>query len=200
MARKQRDWTQVSGLVGRIGFTLSAGKGPSDPKYIPETAGFVVEITYDNENDRMYHALCNSIVAVQNTVKKYYWANKRFPFAPGKVQKVRGDGAFDVPVTFHMDKLEAQHKAGQLSVADQIRLIESFGGIVPDELRAQATTATTAGEDDTELMYNGDWLRKQTVAKLKVLAQDNELEGYDELTRAELVEELEMLEKTDEEE
>ena len=213
MARKaQRQWTTVSQLAGRITFSISAGKDANDPKYIPETKGFEVEITYDNELDMKYHALCDSVVAVQKTVKTYYWANKRFPFQPGKVQRVRGDGTFDVPVTFHMDKLEAQHKAGQLSVADQIRLIESFGGIVPSELRAQfmATPLVTAADINSglsgsegnaaELLYDSDWLRKQTTQKLKVLAQDNEIEGYDELTRDELIEKLEVLETSNDEE
>lgn len=203
MARKaQREWTQVSDLVGRIAFSVKSGK-PGDANFVPATAGFIVEVTYESQSDKMYNALCNSAVAVQGTVRRYYAEHQRFPFAPGKLQKVNSKGGFDLPDTVYMDKVEAKAKAGEMTLEDKIRLAEAMGAIVPQEWRL-AMESTSAGEQSVDFVDDGDndglkydetVLEGLSLAKLRKLAQDEELEGYDELTKEELVSELAMLEK-----
>ncbi len=211
MARKaQRPYTQVSSLVGRIGFSVSGNawtdKSGTKHEAIPKTDGFMVEVSYESESDKMYHALCNSAVGVQQTLKKYYWAHGRFPAEPGKVFKAKGDGSMDLPNTVIVDRAVAN--AATMDLADKIRLATAMGLQIPPEwTAAMAAPVSTgndqgeeSGDDEEELFkYPAGTLDKLVVAKLRVLAQKEELEGYDELTSDELREELYAIEKGDSE-
>ena len=125
MAEK-REWTMVSNLVGDVEFGISGGK-PGQEDYIPKTDGFVIRVTYTSETEKMKAALNSTRIAVQNTVRQFYRKNGRFPFKPGVKQAVQGDGEFTLPVTIHMDRLEAQAKAGELDTADRVRLARIAG-------------------------------------------------------------------------
>ena len=204
MARKaQRPYTQVSSLVGRIGFSVSGkafvDKDGTKHEAIPKTDGFIVEVAYESESDKMYHALCNSAVGVQQTLKKYYWTHGRFPAVPGKVFKARGDGNMDLPNTVYMDKIVAK-AAGEGLDLDEITRLKAAIALAEAKLAAQATTEPaddddSADEDDGGLKYPEGSLEKFTAAKLKVLAQNEELEGYDEMTADEIRDELYAIEK-----
>lgn len=197
MAEK-RDWTMVSDLVGEIQFNVSGGKEGS-PDYVPKTEGFVVRVTYESSSARMKAALNSTRIAVQNTMRTYYRNNKRFPFAPGKVQAVDGEGRFTLPVSSQVDRIEAQLKAGQVDRTEQIRLARMLGLEVPqawlDETAKLIVDGSADEDNDDSAKYPEGSLDKVGIAKLKVLAQNEELEGYDEMTADELREELYLIEK-----
>ena len=217
MAEKQ-EWTMVSDLVGRISLQVSGGTlGKED--YIPETKGFIIQVTYANQADKMHAALNSTRIAVQNTIRTFYRKNKRFPFKPEVVQAVDGKGEFTLPVTVHMDRLEAQAKAGELDRDDKIRLARMAGvseeiiaamfppvvvaAPVAAEAAAPESTTSDQGNDDDDkseddadgMKYDEEELAKLSVSRLRVLAQKEELEGYDELSKEELIEELSAIEK-----
>ena len=205
MAKKQ-EWTRVSQLVGRTTFSVSGGgKNVDNPKYVPLTDGFTIEVTYDNDYQVMADALTTKVIQVQNTLRTFYIANKRFPFAPGKMQKVDGEGKFTLPVASQVDRLEAQAAQGLVSTADLIRIAKAAGMAIPQEWLDQVVAEPTASDDEDGQGNNGDnddgmkypagSLEKIVISKLKRLAQDEELEGYDELTAEELREELYAIEK-----
>lgn len=218
MAAK-REWTKVSDLVGEIQFSLSGGK-PGTNDFIPKTDDFIIRVTYANDTEKMKAALNSTRIAVQNVCRTFYRKNKRFPFAPGKVQAVNGEGEFVLPpeaaAVRALQVLQAtvaltqeQRQAAETLMAllqagpqATVTLLdvqrEAAQALVP----AESTTAEHQDEDDTEkeeeeeeYKYAEDWLKRQTAAKLKVLAQNEELEGYDEMTKDELVEELALIEK-----
>ena len=205
MARKaQRPYTQVSRLRGRIGFSVS-GKSWTDKNGtkhddVPKTEGFIVEVSYESESDKMYHALCNSAVGVQQTLKKFYWANGRFPATPGKVFKAKGDGSMDLPNTVFIDRIAAK-AAGEGLDLDEITRLKAAIAMAEAKLAAGAgapmdvSDQGETGETDEEFKYPEGSLDKVVLAKLKVLAQNEELEGYDELTAEEIREELYLIEK-----
>lgn len=208
MARKQRrEFVMVSNLVGRISFDVSGGtEGKED--FVPETKGFTIEVTYKDEAEKMGNALNTSVIAVQSILRSFYRKHKRFPFAPGKTQKVNADGEFDLPMVTHIDRLEAAVTAGQVELADKIRVAKAFGLEVPqawlDELAAavtmtaattQSAATATAPTTAPQFKYNKGELSKLATTRLKVLAQQEEFEGYDEMTRAELIEDLARVEK-----
>ena len=220
MAKKAIEFTQVDQLTGRIAVSVSGGTmGKAD--YVPETDGFIIEVRYDNEAQKMGKALSSTRIDVQNILRVFYRANKRFPFAPGKVQKVGGTGTFELPVASHVDKLEAQAAQGLVSTADLIRIAKAAGMSIPAEWIAmvetlRAESAVTLAElnkpavgasvnkgvqsddnDEIEMQYARDWLDKQTTAKLQVLCQDEEID-HEELTAEEMRDELEQVEKHDE--
>lgn len=218
MARKaQREWMQVSDLVGRIEFSVSAGKDASDKRFIPETKGFAVEIAYESRSDEKYHALCDSVVAVQNSIKRYYWEHRRFPFQPvpitdgdGNVHgdlkrafKVKGDGAFDAPNTVLQDRVEAQIKAGEMDLATKIRYAQAMGLPVPAEWLTANPVVTVPPVEPVQgtapvvlnLKYNVDHLKRAKDEQLMLLCQQEEFEDVDSMTRSEMIEELVLVEK-----
>jgi len=185
MARKaQRAWEQVSSLVGRIEFSVS-GKGWTDKngrKYadIPRTDGFIVEVTYESESDKTYHALCNSVVAVQSTLKRFYWDNGRFPVQPGKLFKARSDGGMDLPNTVMQDRVEKQILAGEMPRETMIRYARALGLEIPAEWLAAEVAATAQAEQiaqadltatqDQGKKYTREALAKMSRGRLGVLA------------------------------
>lgn len=200
MATKQ-EWTQISNLVGEIHFAVSGGKDATKPDYVPATSGFVIRVMYANETEKTKAALNSTRIAVQNVMRTFYRKNKRFPFAPGKVQVVNGEGEFTLPVSSQVDRLEAALKAGQVDIAEKIRVAEMFGLEVPQEWRKQLTKPQTVSDDerseevDENFKYPEGSLDHTTIAKLKIIAQNEELEGYDELTADEIRSELYLIEK-----
>lgn len=208
MPRKaQREWTQVSTLVGRITFQVQAkewtDKDGTKHDAVPLTKGFVAEVSYASESDKMYHALCSSAVATQQTLKKFYQEHGRFPVAPGKPFKVTSSGGMDLPNTVIVDRFEAQAKSGTMALEDKIRAARAIGLEVPAEwltqLEAAALGAPSSNSESTEgeeeLKYNVEELRKLTTQKLRQLAQDEEMEDYDKAPRNELVDFLAEIEK-----
>ena len=212
MARKaQRPYTQVSSLVGRIGFSVSGNawtdkSGTTHPA-VPKTAGFVVEVAYDSESDKMYHALCNSAVAVQQTLKKYYWSNGRFPAQPGKVFKAQGDGSMDLPSTVFVDRLDAKARGEGLDT-NEIERLKAIIAMAEAKLAgpASATEATVPvgtsidqGMVPTapkiEYKYDEAHLRRAKTDQLINLAETEEFEGIADMDREELITELALVEK-----
>ena len=209
MARKaQSKWEQVSDLVGRIELSVSGkawtDKNGNEYAAIPETKGFYVEITYENAHDLKYHALCNSRVAVQSTLKAYFWEHGKFPVQPGKLFKATSNGGMDVPNTVLVDRAVATAAISDL--ADKIRFATALGLPIPAEwLAAQAavvpgTTSDDQGEEENaivaaELKYDVEELRKTGTQKLRQLAQDDGMDGYATKPRNELVDMLAVVTK-----
>lgn len=203
MAKKQREWTQVSSLVGRMTFDVGGGKD-GEKDFVPETKGFVLEARFVNETDKTYKALSSVVIDAQGALRTYYRAHKKFPFPVGKPFVVivdKGESNVALPAATHIDRLEAQVASdpSSIAMADKIRVARMFGLPIPQEwLDLVGPVAPEEEEEDTEeseYKYAEDQLQGLSVAKLKVLAQKEELEGYDELTKEELVEELALLEK-----
>ena len=199
MAKKAIEFTMVDQLTGRISVSVSGGtEGKAD--YVPETDGFIIEVRYDSESQKMGKALSSTRIDVQNILRTFYRANKRFPFAVGKVQKVSGTGTFELPVASQVDRLEVQASQGLVSTADLIRIAKAAGMSIPADWLAMAEAPTV--DDDgmkpakyVEMKYPEGSLDKVVIGKLKIIAQGEELEGYDELTADELRAELYAIEK-----
>lgn len=207
MAEK-REWTMVSQLVGQIEFNVAGGKDPAKDDYIPPTKGFVIKVQYASESEKMKEALNSTRIAVQNTIRTFYRKNKKFPFAPGRVQVVNGSGEFTLPMVDQLERLARQIAADpkQLSFEDKVRLAKLLG--LPEPVREEmqpemdhgilgvmAEVASEVSDDpESQYKYDEEQLGKLSLAKLRVLAQNEELEGYDEMTKAEIVEELALLE------
>lgn len=196
MAEK-REWTLVSALVGEIEFGISGGKeGTTD--YIPKTSGFVIRVSYANETEKMKQALCSTRIAVQNTIRQFYRKNKRFPFSPGKVQKVNGSGEFTLPMTVHIDRIETQAKNGELEMADKIRLAKAMGLEIPAEWLTDSKpepTQMVPTAPQIEYKYNEDHLKRAKTEQLILLAEQEGLEGLEDMERSEIIEELALIEK-----
>lgn len=196
----EQEWTQISDLVGEIRFGLGGGT-PGKDDYVPQTEGFIIRVTYGSQTEKTKAALSCTVIAVRSIMKAFYRKNKRFPFAQGKVQAVNGKGQFTMPMSSHVDKLEAQLTTGQVEMADKIRLAKSLGLAVPQEWLDQVEATETVPVDDDEqsdenaLKYPKGSLDKVVIAKLRIIAQNEELEGYDDLTADELREELYTIEK-----
>ena len=204
MAKKAIDFTMVDQLTARITVSVSGGtEGKAD--FVPDTDGFIIEVRYENEAQKMGKALSSTKIDFQNFIRTFYRAHKRFPCIPGKLQKVSGTGTFDLPVASQVDRLEAQAAQGLVSTADLIRIAKAAGMAIPQEWLDQVVAEPTASDDEDGQGNNGDnddgmkypagSLEKIVISKLKRLAQDEELEGYDELTAEELREELYAIEK-----
>lgn len=208
MARKaQSKWEQVSDLVGRIELSVS-GKAHTDKQGkffpdIPATSGFYVEIRYESRADEKYHALCSSRVAVQNTLKDYYWAHGRFPVEPGKLFKATSSGGMDLPNTVLVDRVEKMGQAGELD-ASAIERLKAMIALAEVKM-AEQPTATPPADDDADasdqgkksvqLKYDIEELRKLGTQKLRQLAQDDDIDGYATKPRNELVDALAAIEK-----
>ena len=208
MARRvQSRWEQVSELVGRIELSVS-GKAHTDRNgrafpAIPETTGFYVEIKYENAAEKMYRALCSSRVAVQDTLKQYFWEHGKFPVQPGKVFKATSNGGMELPNTVHMDRIVAKAASEGLNL-DEITRLKAAIALAEAKLAA-AAAATQADDEDAaddedddtgdEFKYPEGSLDKVGKAKLLILAQDEEVDGYAEMSVEELRNELYIIEK-----
>ena len=199
MAKKQ-DVTVVSDLVGRGKFTVSAKGSMVDGVLkgaVPSTS-FEIEVTYKDQIEKMEYAVPTSIICLQGALRDEYLASGKFSFAPGTRIKVGANGRYFKPAP-----LPNKERIMQATFEQKLELLMGLG-IEPTEEwlktnRPQVVTDSVDEKvvtiDEDEPKYNEEELGKQSVAKLKVLAQNEELEGYDELTRAELVAELGAIKK-----
>ena len=204
MAKKQIEFVQVDALTARISLSVSGGT-EGKPDFVPDTDGFMIEVRYSSEAQKMGKALASTKIDVQNILRVFYRANKRFPFQPGKLQKVDGTGSFELPVSSQVDRLEAQLERGEVELVDKIRLARKLGFAIPQEwldelstLQAQQASDEAdveVAEEVDEMKYDEAELTKLSITKLRKLAQDEELEGYDSLDKAQLVEELSLVYK-----
>lgn len=200
MAKKQ-DVTMVSDLVGRGKFTVSAKGTMVDGVLkgaIPSTS-FEIEVSYANQIELMEYAVPTSIICLQGALRDEYLANGKFSFAPGTRIKVGANGRYTRPAP-----MPTKERLLAASWAEKIMIAETYGLEVPEEWRLALAKATapvatsdeTDGDSDTdEFKYDEEALRGLSLARLKVLAQNEELEGYDEMTKDEIVDELSLIEK-----
>ena len=215
MAKKQ-DVTVVSDLVGRGKFTVSAkGKMNADGVMvgaIPSTS-FEIEVTYKDQIEKMEYAVPTSIICLQGMLREEYLATGKFAFAAGSRVKVGANGKYYRPAP-----LPTKERLMDATWAEKITLAEAIGLPVPQEWRdavaggydlsarlteveEQSENEEEIEDEEPELKYDEDELSKLSVSKLKVLAQKEELdgnadfEGYDDLTKDELVELLAQVEK-----
>ena len=188
MAKKQ-EVTLVDALTADVVFSVSAPKTG-----VPETNGFIVRVKFAGENEKMLAALKTVVIRVQNGLRTYYEKHKRFPFEPGKRTAVDANGEFYMPAP-----MPSKERLLAATLAEKIMIAETYGLAVPDEWRNPPSDKDDEQSDDdddeTGLKYEEDELNKLSIAKLRVLAQNEELEGYDDLTKDELVEELALIEK-----
>ena len=209
MAKKQ-DVTVVSDLIGRGKFTVSAKGKMVDGKLVgmvPSTS-FEIEVTYKDQIEKMEYAVPTSIIALQGALREEFIATGRFTFAAGSRIKVGANGRYFRPAA-----MPTRERLLQATWAEKIMIAETYGLEVPQEWRdslaaGDLTTETDDqsdddgdGDDADGYKYDEERLRKLTIAKLKVLAQKEELEGnddlegYDDMTKDELVEILALVEK-----
>ena len=201
MAKKQ-DVTVVSDLIGRANFTVSAKGHLVDGKIVgavPSTS-FSIEVTYANQIEKMEYAVPTSIICLQQMLRDEYLANGKFSFAPGTRIKVGANGRYTRPAP-----MPTKEQVANATLAQKIAMLEALGVPVPEEwMRPPVVTeksdqSESEADDDADgdgaMRYDEDVLSTLTLAKLRVLAQNEELEGYDELTKDELVMELALIEK-----
>ena len=200
MAKKQ-DVTVVSDLVARANFTVSARGKMVDGKLVgavPST-NFSIEVTYANQREMLEYATPTSVICLQQFLRDEYLANGKFSFAAGTRIKVGANGRYARPAP-----MPTKERLLSATWAEKIHVAETYGLEVPqawrDALKAESAlvedaTGTEDGEDESGYKYDEEVLTKLNVAKLKVLAQNEQLEGYDEMTKDEIVEELAMIEK-----
>ena len=198
MAKKQ-DVTVVSDLVGRGKFTVSAKGEMVEGKLVgavPSTS-FEIEVTYKDQIEKMEYAVPTSIICLQNELRVEYRSTGKFSFVPGSSIKCGADGKYARPAP-----MPTKERLLAATWEQKIMVAETYGLPVPQEWRdalaaetAQITTDTQSEDDDGGYKYDEAQLSGLNLGKLRVLAQNEELEGYDELTKAELVEELSMIEK-----
>ena len=198
---KKQDVTVVSDLVGRANFTVSAKGKMVDGVLVgavPST-NFSMEVTYKDQIEKMEYAVPTSVICLQGFLRDEYLAHGKFSFPVGTMIKVGANGRYTRPAP-----MPTRERLLAASWAEKIAVAETYGLAVPDEWRAalaneNSTTVTEvqSSEDkiDATPRYNVEELRGQSLIKLRVLAQNEELEGYAELTKEQLVEELALLVK-----
>lgn len=203
MARKTGGrFTMVSDLVGRIEFSLRAGKA-GEKGYIPKTDGFIIEVVYKDAAERMERALSHSAIAASGHIKRYHAEHGRFPFKPGEVKRVNGDGSFVLPASTYVEKVEENLRKGLVGLEEKIRLAQSMGLEVPEswleQLEAEDGSLDEGEEENAPealprpsngFRYKEDQLKSLNDQKLRQLCQDEQFEGYGEMTRDEMIEEL----------
>ena len=194
MAKKQ-EVTLVDALTADVTFGVSGGK-VGNPNFVPATEGFVVRVKFSTENEKMLAALKTVVIRVQSNLRSYYEKNQRFPFDPGKKTTVDAMGEFYMPAP-----MPSRERLLAATMAERIMIAETYGLAVPDEWRNPPEADQSDDTDDSDLKYDEEQLSKLNLGKLKVLAQKEELEGnedlegYDEMTKDELVEILAAIEK-----
>ena len=185
MARKQ-EWTQVSERVGRITFDVSGGD-------IPETTGFQIEVSYATQADMLKMALNSTRIAVQNQLRENYRKHKAWLFQPGKITKVSGSG--ELGALSPVERLLSNPQLLAGATDEQKRqLAQLLGLVAPDEAKPLETLPEATGIA-REGGFDEDELMKLSLTKLRIIAQNKGVEGYDELTKEEIIEELVMLDE-----
>lgn len=195
MAKKQ-EVTVVSDLVGRGKFTVSAKGKLVDGVMVgavPSTS-FEIEVTYTNQIEKMEYAVPTSIICLQNFLRDEYLANGKFSFVPGSRIKVGANGRYARPAP-----MPSKERIANASIAEKIALAEALGLEVPNEWREDKPVVSDEDDEnednESEMKYDEEQLSRLSIARLKVLAQNEELEGYDEMTRDEIVVNLALIEK-----
>ena len=202
MAKKQ-DVTVVSDLVGRGKFTVSAKGKMVDGKLVgmvPST-GFEIEVTYKNQIEKMEYAVPTSIICLQNELRTDYVSTGKFSFVPGSRIKCGADGKYARPAP-----MPTAERLLAATWAQKIMVVETYGLAVPQEWRdalaaeeasAQVTTDTQSEDEDESSDYKYDEVQLSglSMAKLRTLAQNEELEGYDKLSKFALIQELSLIDK-----
>ena len=191
---KNQDVTVVADFCARAKFIVSGGEkivgGKIVLKAVPE-ASFELEVQYVDMTELLESAVPTTIIALQGNLRNYYRAHGRFPVPEGSRLKVKASGAFEAPPTVHLDRLEAQVRAGgEISLRDKIRMAQIAGLDVPQAWLDEAGTATIVDEQNAVLKYDVVELRKFATQKLRQLAQDEEMEDYATAPRNELIDAL----------
>ena len=192
---KKQEVTLVDSLTADVSFGVSGTFKVGDVTHkIPETNGFMIRVKFGTENEKMLAALKTVVIKVQNGLRVYYEKHQRFPFDPGKKTAVNAMGEFYTPAP-----MPSRERLLSATLAEKIMIVETYGLEVPDEWRnppADDEQGDTDDDDnDSDLKYDEEQLSKLSLARLRALAQNEELEGYDELTKDELVDELALIEK-----
>lgn len=219
MAKKQ-DVTVVADYQARAKFVVSGEEkivtGKIVSKAVPST-GFELEVVYKDMKEVLEYAVPTTIIGTQAFLRDYYRAHGRFPVAPSTRLKVSASGAFEVPPTVHLDRLEAQVRAGgEISLADKVRLAKIAGLPVPPEwleelvgetIAEPIIPTTTIGvtqsdevldddeDEEEELKYKREQLERLPERKIKAIAQDEQLDDYADRTKEDLIDELCEIEK-----
>ena len=196
MAKKQ-DVTVVSDLVGRANFTVSAKGKMVDGVLVgvvPSTS-FSIEVTYANQIELLEYAVPTSIICLQQMLRDEYLANGKFSFPAGTRIKVGANGRYTRPAP-----MPTKERLLAASWAEKVLMAETYGLDVPEEWRAMLAIELNGGKptedeevdevEDEPKGFDLDELLKLPVAKLKRLAQDEEIDGYDDMTKDELAEAL----------
>lgn len=193
---KRQEVTLVSALCAEVTFSASEKRG------VPETEGFQIRIEFASENEKMLCAVKTVVIRVQDDLRAYHAKHGVFPFAPGQLTKVDAHGNFVRPKALPTrEELDAAGMGAKIELAKRLGLpvpqewLDTVHtSVLSSESEPAHTDDGTKADDGTGYKYEEAWLNKQSTTKLKVLAQNEELEGYDELTRGELIEELALME------
>ena len=195
MAKKQ-DLTVVSDLCARARFTVSARGKMVDGVLVgavPST-NFSIEVTYASQREMLEYATPTSVICLQQYLRDDYLVNKKFAFVAGTRIKVGANGRYARPAP-----MPTKERLLAASWAEKILVAETYGLEVPqawrDALKAeQAPIDDDTTEDESGYKYDEEELTKLNVAKLKVLCQNEEISGYGNMTKDDMVEKLALIE------
>ncbi len=198
---KQQDVTVVSDLCARANFTVSSKGKLVDGKMVgvvPRTE-FSVQVTYSNQIELLEYAVPTTIIDLQGFLREEYLATGKFSFAAKTMIKVGANGKYGRPAP-----LPSAQRIAEATLAEKLIILASLG-IEPtaewlvantpqaiEEPVVEAAADTTNGDlgEDEEYKYNEEELATLSLIRLKVLAQKEEFEGYDDMDKDTLVEEL----------
>ena len=207
---KQTDSTvvvNVSELTVTGAFSVST-------KTRPEKQGpFTLIVKYANVDEALRAAFSTTRIIVQNPLRKLHESGQSLGLKPGATLRANGKGERFVSdeernahaMVLILSKPEVLRNA---PIAQRIKAAELLGLPVPQEWRDAAAAAAAVSDDITEAdddegdegdegdapKYDKSQLSKLGMAKLQVLAQNEEIAKYGEMTRAELIEELALIE------
>lgn len=187
---KKHEIELVDSLTATVKFGVSSTK-----QSVPATEGFVIKVRFSSENDKMIAALKTVVIKVQAELRSHYEKYHVFPFQPGTMITVDGDGSFDKPKAppTLSEIIAALKYADKDSLADIQRMIT--------EAQMVQSTLAEASEDEgdespeEEYLYSEEWLARKTRVQLKPLAKKHGLEDYEDMSVEELREELSLVTK-----
>ncbi len=212
MAKKQGDvLVNDAGARPVLGRSLTArgplsisGKYPDGTKFGPIT-GYEIEVTYKDVAEALRYAFNSTRVTVGSEIRDAIASRKKPYITQGMLARVNAQGQRSLSIEEKraqaIETLVENPAAAQGATREEReKIAKLFGLVLPDDddevdvgvngVPEAAPLAASASSDDDFAGYDEDELNKLSLHKLRILAQNHALEGYDDLTKAELIEEL----------
>ena len=187
MAKQQVKQTGMSRVVK---FEVSVGKDTDKVNL----GSYETEIVFGTMDQAVDAAARTVVIRMQNNVRVAYTEGKALPYPTGKRFATDHMGAYTAPAV-ELARKEVDRMTPELRAAFLQALLDAakLAGVIEAEASKTATPVGDAAEDaDDELrvIYNENELRKLPRARLVQLAEKEELEGIEDLSKDDIVDEL----------